>query len=175
MKFLSRIEEHSLRERKVFFFSLAVAIFLLAVDQLTKLWVVKCFKIYESVEIIPGFFNLTSVRNKGAAWSILSGKVGFLLVFSILVAICIGIFFRKLCEKCPERFCSLLMILSGICGNCIDRLYYGEVVDFLHVHYYNAYHYPVFNVADMAICCGVGIFLLSGFFRKSIKPGDPSC
>lgn len=175
MKLLSRIEEHSPRERKVFFFSLAAAIILLAVDQLTKIWVVKCFKIYESVEIIPGFFNFTSVRNQGAAWSILSGKVGFLLVFSILVAICIGIFFRKLCERCPERFLALLMILSGIVGNCIDRMCYGEVVDFLHVHYYNAYHYPVFNVADMAICCGVGIFLISGFCRKSEKEKVSSC
>ena len=175
MNLLSRIEEHSAKERKVFFLSLAAAIFLLAVDQLTKIWVVKCFKLYESVEVIPGFFNFTSVRNKGAAWSILSGKVWFLLIFSILVAICIGIFFRKLCEKCPERYWALMLILSGIAGNCIDRIYYGEVVDFLHLHYYNFYHYPIFNVADMAICCGTAIFLLSGLFRKSIKTEESSC
>ena len=63
----------------------------------------------------------------------------------------------------------LFMILAGVFGNSIDRVWRGSVVDFLDFHYKNIWSYPVFNIADIAICCGVGIFILSGFIRPERK------
>ena len=59
------------------------------------------------------------------------------------------------------------MIFAGIAGNSFDRAFHGAVIDFIHIHYYDLWHYPVFNVADIAICTGVGIYILSGFLRKT--------
>ena len=59
-----------------------------------------------------------------------------------------------------------MLLLSGIIGNSFDRFFRGAVVDFLHVHWKEVWHYPVFNVADIAICCGVGLYILSNLLRK---------
>ena len=152
----------------------AVAVLLLAADQYTKWWFVRHFHLFESATVIAGWFNFTYVRNEGAAWSMFRGQVWPLLIFGLLVAFVIVIRFRKLAEGCPERYVAQMLALSGILGNSIDRCFRGAVVDFLHVHYYDVWHYPVFNIADMAICCGIAIFILSGFFRKNLKaePGD---
>ncbi len=164
---LSRVEIRSCRERKLLFFSALLALLLLAADQMTKIWFVRNFELYQSVSLIPGWLNFTYVRNLGAAWSIFSGQIFALAGFGIAVALGIIIFFRKLAEKCPERYIALFLVISGICGNSIDRIWRGAVVDFIHVHYYSVWHYPVFNIADMAICTGIGIFLISGFCRKT--------
>ena len=175
MNWLERIEKKSFREKKVFFPALAFALLLLIIDQLTKWYIVKKFNLFESVPVISGWLNITSVRNLGAAWSILSGHVWLLLAFGLLAGAGIIIFFRKLAEGCAERYFALLLILSGIIGNSFDRAFHGEVVDFIHVHYYDIWHYPVFNVADMAICTGVGIYLLSGFLRKTPEKEAEKC
>ena len=167
MKCFELIEEHSVREKHIFAWAGAIALLLLIADQWSKWFFVRNFRLGESLALIPGWLNFTYVHNLGAAWSIFSGQVLMLLIFGIAAAAAMIIFFRKLAEKCPERYFALLMILSGIAGNCFDRAFHGAVVDFIHVHYYNIWHYPVFNVADMAICTGVGIFLLSSFLRKS--------
>ncbi|MBO7330115.1 MAG: signal peptidase II [Lentisphaeria bacterium] len=175
MNWLERIEKKSHREKKVFFQALALGLILLIIDQITKWYIVKNFNLFESIPVIDGWFNITSVRNLGAAWSILSGHVWLLLVFGLLAGIGIIIFFRKLAEGCVERYFALMLILSGIFGNSFDRAFHGEVVDFIHVHYYEIWHYPVFNVADMAICTGVGIYLLSGFLRKNPEKEAEKC
>lgn len=167
MKSLALVEKNSPREKKILLWSIVVALVLLIADQWTKWYFVRNFALYESVELIPGWLNFTSVRNFGAAWSIFSGQVLMLLLFGIAAEIGIVIFFRKLAENCPERYFALLMVLSGIIGNCFDRAFHGAVVDFIHVHYYDIWHYPVFNVADMAICTGVGIYVISSLFRKN--------
>ena len=68
---------------------------------------------------------------------------------------------------------ALALIESGIIGNSIDRLWHGSVIDFFHVHYYDFYHYPIFNVADCAICTGVMIFIISNIFRPGGKKETP--
>jgi signal peptidase II len=169
------VEVKSLREKKIFFSALAIALVLLVIDQATKWYIVLEYNIFESRPVIPGWLNITSVRNLGAAWSILTGHVWLLLVFGLLAGAGIIIFFRKLSEGYAERYFALMMILSGIIGNSFDRAFHGEVVDFIHVHYYDIWHYPVFNVADMAICTGVGIYLLSGFLRPSRAKDKAEC
>ena len=86
------------------------------------------------------------------------------VVFGLMIK-----FFRYLTEGYAERIIALGLVMSGIIGNSTDRLWHGEVIDFIDVHYYSVWHYPVFNIADIAICTGVGIFILSSLLRPSKK------
>lgn len=160
------LEKNSPQEKKILVISGITGAFMLALDISTKLWVVRCFKLHESIELIPGLLAFTSVRNYGAAWSILSGYGWLLLLFALVTAILLFVFFRKITEGCSERYFALMLLLSGIFGNSADRFFRGSVVDFIHVHWHNVWHYPIFNVADIAICCGVGLFILSNLLRK---------
>ena len=94
-----------------------------------------------------------------------------MLCIAVLALAAILRFFRALTEGYPERYIAAFMVVSGILGNSIDRLWRGSVVDFIDVHYSNVWRYPVFNIADIAICIGVGIFVLSSFFRPEKKRG----
>ena len=171
MNWLEKLKENSPRERKILLLSLALALVIIIADQWTKWYFVCNFGYGESVAVIPGCLNFTSVRNQGAAWSILSGYVWFLLLLGVLAGAAIICFFRKLTEGYPERYIALLLSLAGIIGNSFDRAFHGSVVDFIHVHYYNVWHFPVFNIADMAICTGVGIYMLSSLLRKTPEKG----
>ena len=162
--------KNSPAEKKVIIFSAVVGVLFLAVDFATKYWVVNCFELFESREVIPGVFAFTSVRNTGAAWSILSGQVWLLFGIALAALILLIVFFRKIYEGWPERSFAAALLISGIIGNAYDRAFRGAVVDFLHVHWYNVWHYTVFNVADIAICCGAGLFILSNIIRKEAKP-----
>ena len=164
---MKRLEPKSPAEKRILLFAALAGAAALAADLLTKFWVLRCFDLYESREIIPGIFAFTSVRNPGAAWSIFSGHAIGLMIFGLLAGAALIYFARYLAEGCAERFFAIALVISGIIGNSIDRIRFNEVVDFIHVHWYDQWHYPIFNVADMAICCGVTIFLISNFFRKS--------
>ena len=166
---MKRIVPNSASEKRIFILSGIAALLLLVIDQATKLWVVRSFELNERVDLIPGLFSFTYVRNYGAAWSILSGHVWLLIAISLVTAAAMVYFFRKLAEGCVERYYALMLVYSGLVGNLIDRALSGSVVDFLDVHWKNVWQYPVFNVADMAICCGVFIYLISSFCRKSLK------
>jgi len=133
-------------------------------DQATKLLAKS--NIDSPVRIFPGF-NLVLVYNKGAAWGIFSGKGDFLLAFSTLVMLLIVVFHRKLTEDWPERYFALSLLCAGIIGNGIDRICWKAVIDFLDF-YVLEYHWPAFNVADSAICVGVGIFIISNLFRPTV-------
>ena len=169
MLFGSPLEFHSRREKGVLWISAAVAFFLLLLDQLSKLWIEHSFRLYESRPVIPGWLSLTSVRNHGAAWSMLSGHGWLLLLIAFAALAAILWYFRSLTEGWCERYLAAFMVISGIFGNSIDRLWRGAVVDFIDVHYYEVWRYPVFNVADIAICTGVGIFVLSSLLRPDLK------
>lgn len=162
-----RLEKNSPAEKKVFAISAVVGIAALALDIATKYWVVNYFELYESRELISGLLAFTSVRNLGAAWSIFSGYGWVLLAFALVVAAVLCCCFRRITEGCSERYFGLMLLLSGIAGNSLDRGLRGAVVDFIHVHWYDVWHYPIFNVADIAICCGVGLLVLSNLIRKN--------
>ena len=161
------IQPHTPAEKKVLILASFLFFLFLALDQGTKLLAMTSMELHETIAIVPGWFNLTYVRNPGAAWSMLAGFPWLLLGFGVAAAALIIVFFRRWSEGYTERFCALAHIESGIIGNSIDRLWHGSVIDFFHVHCYNYYHYPVFNVADCAICIGVGIFILSSLLRKN--------
>ena len=153
--------------------ALVNGIFFLILDQLTKYWVIREIPFASRQVVIPGFFNLTYVTNTGAAWGILSGRYWLLLTISAAVFIAALWFLRYLTEGWKERYFAVLLILSGILGNCIDRVCRGAVVDFLQF-YIGKYVWPSFNVADSCICIGVFIYILSTLIRPDRKKNDPT-
>ena len=150
--------------RRISFCAVLSAVLLLA-DQLSKHIIVQTYFLHESTPVIPDIFSITYVRNFGAAWGIFSGKVWLLLLISAVVAAAMIRFYNYLTEGYFEREIALFVIFSGVLGNSIDRVWRGSVVDFIDFHYKNVWSYPVFNIADIAICTGVGLFILSGFIR----------
>ena len=152
MNWRDRIEKNSPRERASLLWAAVIALLVVILDQWTKWYFIRNYELGGSTPIIPGVLNFTYVENIGAAWSMLSGKVWLLLLFGIAAGAAIIYFFRKLAEGCVERYYALLLVISGIIGNSFDRAFHGAVIDFIHVHYYESWHYPVFNVADMCLC-----------------------
>ena len=141
---------------------LVVSALVLVLDQVTKIYIDRTMELHSSISVIEGFFNITYLRNKGAAFGILANS-SFRLPFFILVSlVAVGVILvviKRLRDDQKMAMVSLSLILSGAIGNLIDRVRLGEVIDFLDVHYYAVYHWPAFNVADSAIC--VGVFLLA--------------
>ncbi len=126
-------------------------------DQLTKSLVLSTFKLYESIVIIPNFFNLTYIRNYGAAFGFLNDpsidwQFWFFVVFTIL-AICMILFLTRTSPYHKLLFICYALILGGALGNFIDRLLFRSVTDFLHFYIGN-YHWPAFNIADITIVLG---------------------
>ena len=159
-------------ERRMFRAALLTGLFFLVLDQLTKYWVVKEIPFASRRIVIPGFFNLTYVTNTGAAWGILAGRYWLLLTVSAVVFIAAIWHLRTLTESWKERYFAIFLVMSGILGNSIDRIFRGAVVDFLQF-YIGKYVWPSFNVADSCICVGVFIYILSTLLRPERKTGGP--
>jgi len=138
------------------------AVISLILDQLTKIYIDTTFELYQSVTVIENFFNITYVRNPGAAFGILSEsavRIPFFISVSLLASIGILWYLRKVDASDRWQHFALGLIFSGAVGNLIDRVRLGEVIDFLDAHWYGA-HWPAFNVADSAICVGVALMFL---------------
>ena len=162
-------QQKKVPSKKFFLISLAVAIVFFILDQLTKELVVQLMSLHERIVVIDGFFNITSVRNNGAAWNMLAGKKWFLLLISFAAMTGVIFFFQKLTCGFKERVFALLLICSGTLGNCVDRLFRNVVVDFLEFHV-GRFYWPSFNIADSCICVGVIIYMLSSLLRP--EPED---
>ena len=133
---------------------------LTAADQLTKYWAVTRLKPVGSVAVVPGFFSLTYVENQGAAWGMLAGRHLFLIGFSLLTLAFLFWRRRQLFDPLWGGRLTLTLLMGGILGNLIDRIRLNYVVDFLDF-FWGRHHFPAFNVADSAICCGVFLFILT--------------
>lgn len=137
-----------------------LALIVLGIDQGTKWLVATNMNLHESIPVIGDFFLITSHRNTGAAFSILEGKRWFFLVITTIVVAGIIWYLQKVKFSQGKVLpLGLSLILSGAIGNFIDRAMTGEVVDFLQFNF-GSYTFPIFNVADSAICIGVGLVLL---------------
>ena len=146
-------------------------------DQITKVWVDRTIRIYDSQTIIPGILDLYYIRNSGAAFGFLSGsQAGFRIPFFILVfVVAIGIIlflFYKLEDSEVMMPVALSLVLGGAIGNLVDRIRLGEVIDFILIHY-KACRWPAFNVADIAITVGVFLLVLRIFFFERVEPAKP--
>jgi len=132
-------------------------------DQITKSLILDKLPLHHAISVIPGFFNLTHIRNPGGAFGFMAdGSQGLRnLLFIGVSTVAMGLiiyFYRNTPKSLPYLASALAMIFGGAVGNLIDRLRYGEVVDFLDV-YVGTYHWPAFNVADSAITVGMTVFI----------------
>jgi signal peptidase II len=145
----------------------ALAALLVLADQATKALVLSRFALGERLELAP-FFNLVFVYNAGAAFSLLAQAGGWqkplLVAFALGAAALVSVLIVR---RPGERLlCTgLALILGGALGNVIDRLRFGQVVDFLDVHA-GGWHWPAFNVADSAITVGAVLLILEGFVHR---------
>lgn len=135
-------------------------IFLVGIDQYTKQLVVAYIPLNEHLEIIPNFFNLTHVRNTGAAWSMFEGQKQIFIVITIIAIIYFSYLLIKDRNKSFIYKLCYLLIVSGAIGNFIDRLTNSYVVDFLSFRLFGFYDFPVFNVADCFLTIGVFIYII---------------
>jgi signal peptidase II len=129
-------------------------------DQLTKYWIVTRIPLGERVSVIEGFFDLTHVRNSGAAFGLLAQapdewRFAAFALIGIVALTVISHFFRDLAPGDRFSALALALILGGAMGNMLDRIFRGEVVDFLHFRLVGGYAWPDFNLADMLIVSGV--------------------
>ena len=146
-------------------FALAAAI--VVADQIAKWAVLASFAPGER-RGLTGFFNLVLVFNKGAAFSFLADASGWqtplFVAFSLVAAVIVGVLLLRSPGR-PMFYAGLALILGGALGNVIDRLRFGQVVDFLDFHTMG-WHWPAFNVADSAITIGAGLLILEGLFHE---------
>ena len=147
---------------------------ILVLDQGTKIIVDRTIPLHHSIPVIDNLFNLTHIRNTGAAFGILAGRSGwvrssFLLFFSLVAMVFIIVLLRRLPENEKTLTIALSFILGGAIGNLLDRLLYGEVIDFLDF-YWSRYHWPAFNAADSFITVGVILTLFRLIQSKDKYP-----
>ncbi|MCC8193837.1 MAG: signal peptidase II [Deltaproteobacteria bacterium] len=139
-------------------------------DQATKALVLSTIPLYTEIPVIKGLFSLVHVRNRGAAFGFLNRHdiswQFWLFLAATLVAVAVVVMLAR-SSKADDHafFVSLGLILGGAAGNLIDRIRFREVVDFLDF-YYGSYHWPAFNVADIAICCGAALALFLSLRRS---------
>lgn len=154
-------------------FYLLFVFFILAVDQLTKAVVTQKISLYGSNEIIPGFFNITYIQNRGAIFGFFS-QSGSQLVYMLLtltslaaLALVVYYFFKTPPDEKLMKI-SLSFILGGALGNLADRIFRGYVVDFMDF-YVKKWHWPSFNVADSCITIGAILLIFLFFFKRRPK------
>ncbi len=150
-------------------FALSAAVVL--ADQLVKWQMLNYLALGERREVTE-FFNLVLVFNKGAAFSLFAQAPGWqtplLTVFALAAAAAVSVFILRNPRK--KLFClGLALILGGALGNLIDRLRFGQVVDFVDLHAFG-WHWPAFNVADSAITLGAALLIFEGLFHREGRP-----
>ncbi|MGH7207877.1 MAG: signal peptidase II [Nitrospiraceae bacterium] len=152
-----------------------VSVATILLDQASKVHIMQTMRLHESIPVIPNVFSLTYIRNPGAAFGILaSSSNGFRLLFfgftSVFALVLLGTIFVRLRHDDWIGQLSIAGILGGAIGNLLDRMRFGEVIDFLDF-YIDGYHWPAFNVADAAISVGV-CFLIVHFAleKKEVGP-----
>ncbi|MBT4763285.1 MAG: signal peptidase II [Bdellovibrionaceae bacterium] len=155
---------------KKYLILLAIAGLIVSIDQATKLYVHSHFNLGESIVVIKNWFNLTYVRNPGAAFGFLSTSPEafrdiFFLSIPPLALIFILYILKDVASNDNIQIVALSGIFGGAIGNYIDRLRFRYVIDFLDFHIYNKYTWPAFNVADSAIVGGIAVLFLI-MFRK---------
>ncbi|GAB57856.1 signal peptidase II [Rheinheimera nanhaiensis] len=143
----------------------------LLLDQISKQVVITNMQLFDSIDLLP-FFNLTYVRNYGAAFSFLSDAGGwqrwFFTIIAVVISAVLAVWLARNGKNQHKLNLALSLVLAGAIGNLIDRSVYGYVIDFLHLYYQN-WHYPAFNIADSAICIGAALLIWDSFSSEEAK------
>jgi len=165
----------------LYYYLLALIVFL--IDQGTKWLVVKNIPLHDSIPVIGEFFQLTSHRNRGAAFGILQDQRWFFILITLVIVAGVVLYLNRT-RKAGQKLMSLALalLLGGAVGNFLDRLLFGEVVDFLQLHFQFSffgkavdYIYPIFNIADSAIVIGVILIFIDSIISwKNEKRGTAS-
>ena len=146
-------------------FLVAWSTFIITFDQLTKLYIHTHFQLHESINVIQNFFNITYVRNPGAAFGFLADshpefRELFFLAIPPIATVIILLILKSVSNKDRWQIFALSSIFGGAIGNYIDRLRFRYVIDFLDFHLYEKYSWPAFNIADSAIVVGIIILII---------------
>jgi signal peptidase II len=163
--------------KKKYWILVIVCSVILSLDQWTKAVVLDRLPLHRRIPVIPGFFDLTHVRNTGGAFGIFGGEKSglgallFLVVSVMAVGILLVLFIRARENEKTLAF-AYSLILSGALGNLLDRLRLGEVVDFLEF-YVSSFRWPAFNIADSAICAGIGLMALELIIKEEKRGAKP--
>ena len=138
-----------------------LALFVIVIDQWTKWLIVKNMDIGNRIVLWDPWFGLLSHRNRGAAWGMLEGQMWLFTIVTLVVIVGILYYFHKEATDKPLVQMSLMLLLGGALGNFIDRLFRGEVVDFIDVLIPGInYHFPIFNIADAALTIAVVMLMI---------------
>lgn len=147
-------------------FPVAIALGTLLLDHLTKFWAVVVLRDFDYttgkpvvIDVIPGFLAFRYAENTGAAFSMFSEYPLLLTAITSVIALVLLGWYWKTPEGHRITRLALALVLAGAVGNLIDRFTRGSVVDFIDA-YWRSYHWPTFNIADSAICIGIGILFL---------------
>lgn len=143
---------------------IAISGFIIAIDQIVKLYVHTHFQLHESIPVIKDFFNLTYVPNPGAAFGIFKDsheifRTIFFMSMPPIACLIILFILRTVPDHDKIQIYALSGVFGGAIGNYIDRIRLGFVVDYLDFHIKNKYAWPAFNVADSTIVVGIGILM----------------
>lgn len=144
--------------------SIIIIVATIILDQLSKYIVSNQMTLYQSTPVINNFFHITYVENPGAAFGILPYQTWFFLVITVLVVIVLGYYIFTLKKDQLLLKIAFALQIGGAIGNFIDRFRTGYVIDFIDFKVWS----PVFNIADIAIVVGVGLFALE-VVREFIK------
>lgn len=149
-----------------------IVLIIIALDQISKYWVVNNIGLTDSFTVIPNIIDFVYVKNTGAAFSFLSDKTyGIILLSCISVIFCVGVVWFMIKRKPQHKLLtiSLALMLSGAIGNVIDRIFKGYVVDFIETTFIK---FPVFNIADIAITIGASLIIIYVLFFEKSKNTD---
>ncbi|MBR2827629.1 MAG: signal peptidase II [Bacilli bacterium] len=138
---------------------------LFLIDFLVKRLIIYLIKEHSVITVIPNFFQILLVKNRGAAFSILENNTLLLILISVIFLLFLNNFIKKEKNFTKLSILSLGMIMGGVFGNLLDRMIYKSVIDYLSFHLIN-YDFPIFNLADIFITVGTGLLLLSMLLEK---------
>ena len=140
-----------------------VAVVGVVADRLTKVWASIALS-SRGIDVIPGVFSFKLVLNKGASFGMLSGARVLFLIITVIVCAAILVYLIRFCSRTPYEVFLLGAIFAGALGNAFDRAVYGAVTDFLS---FDLINFPVFNVADICITCGMILWILFAIFSRN--------
>lgn len=144
--------------RRFYFFIISIVV--LVLDYISKKWIVNNLELGEEISVIGNFFIITSHRNRGAAFGILQDQRIFFIIITVVILLGLLWYFYKARKTArASLLIGLTLVFGGAIGNFVDRVRFGEVVDFFKFNF-GSYTYPIFNVADSAIVIGVILILL---------------
>ena len=153
---------------------LVLSLVFVVLDQVIKLWIINSLNLYQDINVLP-IFDITHVRNYGAAFSFLSDAGGWQRYFFTTIAIVVSVLLTYWMYQTPTQqkllLTSYALILGGAIGNVMDRINYGYVVDFIHFYYEN-WSFPAFNVADIAISIGAFLLIVDAIFEQKNQTKD---